>query len=612
MVVLKEKRFAWAYLRRSTDRQEQSIEDQKREVLRFAQEHDVELLRFFIDDAKSGTSTDNRKGFKEMIRLAQEKDCPVNTILVWNIARFGRYDPDEGGYYRFLLRQNGIQICYISEGLLGNDTDDLIVPVKQWLAQEYSRSLARDVIRGKVSRVNKGGSNGQKAPYGYDRVILNSYGKPYMVVRTLTSGKKEIYGVKGKLIRTIPKGEDIAKGDRDWISFVPGDPEKVEAVRKIFNWFIYGHEGEEMGYKAIARALNERGIPSPTGGYWGHSTVASIIKNPFYYGRLTWNKTSKGKFYKISKERIEEQPKIKVKKINLNPREDWLIKENEHDGIMTKAEWLKAQERCRTGNKSSISNLIARGRVNVSSYLLSGLVKCGNCGSNFQGHQKLIKRKKYRYYVCGGYQSKGDFVCDQHYIKADVLEKYVLEQIKEEFFKHVSKERLMQDLKQELGTKFKDGKEELRQVEDAIRENREKIDLLLDAIDRRHKDLINEKLDRLKTEKHLLEEKREHLTARRENIDIERTASEILQYLKDANRVFAKGTPQERKVFVRQLVAGLTISADKNEGILGLYSFPVMGHFGHAEGGISLSPLPELPRRKSLPSSLSCSALFLP
>lgn len=61
---------------------------------------------------------------------------------------------------------------------------------------------------------------------------------------------------------------------------------------------------------------------------------------------------------------------------------------------------------------------IVKGRVNVSSYLLSGLIKCGNCGSNFQGHQKVIKGKKYRYYVCGGYQSKGDFVCSQHYINA--------------------------------------------------------------------------------------------------------------------------------------------------------------------------------------------------
>ncbi|NIN92963.1 hypothetical protein GTO36_08305 [bacterium] len=45
-------------------------------------------------------------------------------------------------------------------------------------------------------------------------------------------------------------------------------------------------------------------------------------------------------------------------------------------------------------------------------------------------------------------------------------------------------------------------------------------------------------------------------------------------------------TSQEKKIFIRQLVEGITIDANKSEGILGLYSFPVMGHFGHAEGGI--------------------------
>jgi len=81
-----------------------------------------------------------------------------------------------------------------------------------------------------------------------------------------------------------------------------------------------------------------------------------------------------------------------------------------------------------------------------------------------------------------------------------------------------------------------------------------------------------------------LEEKRERLTGGGGDIDIERTASEILPYIKNADKVFAKATPQEKKVFVRQFVAVITIDGNKSEGILALYSFPVMGHFGHPEG----------------------------
>lgn len=580
MVMLKEKRFAWAYLRRSTDRQEQSIEDQKREVLRFAEEHDVELLRFFIDDAKSGTSTDGRKGFKEMIRLAQEKNRPVNTILVWNIARFGRYDPDEGGYYRFLLRQNGIEVVYISEGLQGNDSDDLLIPVKQWQAREYSKSLARDVIRGKITRMRKGGSNGQKAPYGYDRLIINSKGQPYMIVRTLTNGRKEVYDVRGKLIRTIPKGESIPKADKDWVSFVPGDPEKVEAVRKIFKWFICGHRGEEMGYKAIARALNGQGIPSPNGGYWGDSTIGSIIRNPFYYGRLTWNKTSKGRFYRICKEKGEEQPKIRLQRIRTNPKDDWLIKEDDHERIITKAEWMKAQARRghdKRENKAGcrVNNIAVRGETNVSPYLLSGLIKCAACGHNFQGHGKKTGDRKYRYYVCGGYRSKGSQVCEEHLFSAETIERYVLEQIRGEFFEHVTRKQLLSKIEEELGIEFKDNTEELKQIDKALKENKKKVDQLLDNIDERHRDVLNEGLDKLKAERQFLEEEREKLLGeKKRKVNLREAAHEILEYLRNADQVLAKGTPQEKKVYVRQFITGITILPKKEEGIVGFYAFP--------------------------------------
>ena len=53
---------AVGYLRRSTDRQEQSIPDQRKAIERYAAEHDLELARYFVDDAISGTSAVRRPG----------------------------------------------------------------------------------------------------------------------------------------------------------------------------------------------------------------------------------------------------------------------------------------------------------------------------------------------------------------------------------------------------------------------------------------------------------------------------------------------------------------------------------------------------------------------
>ena len=64
---------AVGYLRRSTDRQEQSIPDQRKAIERYAAENDLELARFFVDDAISGTSAVRRPAFQEMVGLAQQK-----------------------------------------------------------------------------------------------------------------------------------------------------------------------------------------------------------------------------------------------------------------------------------------------------------------------------------------------------------------------------------------------------------------------------------------------------------------------------------------------------------------------------------------------------------
>src|SRR2546428_3873179 len=93
-------RPAVGYLRRSTDRQDQSLGDQKAAIERYAREHRYIALRFYTDDAISGTSTDARKAFLKLIQDAQSDACDFRTVLVYDIKRFGRLDNDEAGHYR--------------------------------------------------------------------------------------------------------------------------------------------------------------------------------------------------------------------------------------------------------------------------------------------------------------------------------------------------------------------------------------------------------------------------------------------------------------------------------------------------------------------------------
>lgn len=91
---------AVGYVRRSTDRQEQSIPDQKKAIDAYAAEHGLRLDRFYVDDAISGASTLGRRAFQQMIQEAQSPARPFDLIVVYDVKRFGRIDNDEAGYYR--------------------------------------------------------------------------------------------------------------------------------------------------------------------------------------------------------------------------------------------------------------------------------------------------------------------------------------------------------------------------------------------------------------------------------------------------------------------------------------------------------------------------------
>jgi DNA invertase Pin-like site-specific DNA recombinase len=144
------------YLRRSTDKQEQSLADQRAELLRFADERGFEIVMEYIDDAISGTNADDRDGFLKMIADAQRPGCLFHHVLVYDIKRFSRGDIDEAFHYRYLLRERGIEVHYITEGFTGNSSDDILRAMKQYLAREESRSLSRVTIRGQVSAAKAG------------------------------------------------------------------------------------------------------------------------------------------------------------------------------------------------------------------------------------------------------------------------------------------------------------------------------------------------------------------------------------------------------------------------------------------------------------------------
>src|SRR5210317_1739551 len=185
------------YVRRSTDRQEQSIDDQKKALKLYAAENGLQFLKFYVDDAISGTSAIGRRAFQQMIEDAQSQIRPFDIIVVYDVKRFGRVDNDEAGYYRHILRANGVEVRYVSENFNGDTTDDLLRPVKQWQARQESKDLSKVTIRGLLSKSDTGCWMGGVPPHGYDLRYENCEGKFLLILRYMPDGSKQILDKTG-------------------------------------------------------------------------------------------------------------------------------------------------------------------------------------------------------------------------------------------------------------------------------------------------------------------------------------------------------------------------------------------------------------------------------
>src|SRR4051812_44153882 len=103
------------YLRMSSDQQEESIAQQRKEVRELAAKEGYEILREYVDEGKSGSKqTSKRAAFLKMLKDADRRE--FQAVLVWKMDRFSRLDPGESYEHKKILKRNGLFIHSVKEG----------------------------------------------------------------------------------------------------------------------------------------------------------------------------------------------------------------------------------------------------------------------------------------------------------------------------------------------------------------------------------------------------------------------------------------------------------------------------------------------------------------
>ena len=341
-----------------------SISHQKQMLEEFARRNGLPNPTHFTDDGVSGTRFD-RPGFLAM--MEEVEAGRVEAIVIKDMSRLGR-DYLKVGQVMEILRQRGVRLIAINDGVDSLKGDDDFTPFRNIMNEFYARDTSRKI-----------------------RSVFKSKGM---------SGKH--------LTGTVIYGYLWDEKREHWLV----DEEAAAVVRHIFALAMEGY-----GPYQIATKLSEEKIEIPAvhlARYgegvnknktfadiyrWSASTVVEILKKQEYLGHTVNFKTRKH---------------FKDKKSHYVDESEWTIFENTHEAIIDQETFDNVQ-RIR-GNARRYPDGFGE------AHPLTGLMYCADCGGKMYVH-RTYNGKRVPQYTCGQYGKYpiGSLCPTQHRIKAEAV-----------------------------------------------------------------------------------------------------------------------------------------------------------------------------------------------
>ena len=316
-----------AYVRMSTSKQETSPARQRDEIAKVVRANGYTLVETYEDLARSGGLTSRRAGFLRMIADAKAKK--FQRIVCYDLSRFGRFDSIEAGQYIQPLRDAGVTLETLDEGIVDwtESGGRIVSMVKHEGRHDFLIDTSKATLTGQQRKAAaNAGFHGAPTSYGFNRNT------------TLTG--------------------------RSRLSVLEHDPETASVVARIF----HEYNSASGSLKGVARILNDDKVPSPRGaGHWRSNTILRILTNPAYVGDSVWGKTNQGKHHERSPAGV-----VKRKSFGVVPAEA-IVNRDTHKPIVTRETFAATQRLLGLRRKETRASRAIRP--------LSGLVCCGACGA---------------------------------------------------------------------------------------------------------------------------------------------------------------------------------------------------------------------------------------
>ena len=344
-----------------------------------------------------------------------------------------------------------------------------------------------------------------------------------------------------------PLGYDVAF-DKTYLV----NEEEAQAVKIIFDMYVNGYS-----YSNIIDKLNDLGYKTKRGNKFGKNSLHGILSNEKYTGVYVFNKTQrKG----VNGKRNGHKQKS----------EDEIIKvEGGMPQIIDKEVFRQAQEMMQKRKKVPGSHKA------TTLYLLTGLIKCGECGHAMQGNKRKDRYgNDYISYRCGCRKQKRD--CKNKEIKRDYLEEFVLIELEKHVLNDDAIPALSKELNERLKIKSNDNHEMLNNLRYKLDKVNKEIENILNAImSGIVNNMLKDKLDELEQVKLNLDLKINELSIENNGVvSIDITEDQIRSmFSKFKEFVLTRNLPECKK-FISDYVKEVVVYKDHVEVIFNVvFSF---------------------------------------
>ncbi|KZL89700.1 recombinase family protein [Clostridium magnum] len=345
----------------------------------------VEDILVYEDEGFSGKNTDRPK-FLQMLEDAE--NSLFNVLICYRLDRISR---NIGDFAKIIDELQNLNIDFISIKEQFDTSSPMgraMMYISSVFAQLERETIAERIKDNMMELAKTGKWLGGKEPLGYVKTGIGKdaclkLDKNYNVVVTIFKKYIELNSLR-KLQRYTIKEKILSK---------KGDFFNINSLKKILSNPCYVIANEDF----YNYAKNKRMIIC--------NAIEEFKNNKDHLGIMSYNKYDQTK--------------------KLRETTEWIITIGKHKGIIDFDTWIYVQ------NLIQENSLKAPNSGKAMDALLSGIIKCGDCGSSLRVVASYYKGKRsHHYYKCSAKATSGCLLCDIKNANGYEADKIIMDYIK--------------------------------------------------------------------------------------------------------------------------------------------------------------------------------------